>query len=189
MLHTLKNQTLGLFCLTYNSFLLESRGRVFLYTDSMHAVSRSELRTWQVMPYFRVAYIASTSLPCFSVRCSHVIFAWVYIIIIISITSPISIAPLHTWHLGCDLLRSVMFSFLAKQSICVYDILMQSRASAEMIRRCRHALTVHVCLLAAWGLLDNVSFINTPSFKNAVVAVPAWPTSMTPRDRPPRVLG
>jgi len=30
-----------------------------------------------------------------------------------------------------------MFSFLAKQSICVYDILMQSRASAEMIRRCR----------------------------------------------------
>ena len=26
------------------------------------------------MPYFRVAYIASTSLPCFSVRCSHVIF-------------------------------------------------------------------------------------------------------------------
>ena len=40
----------------------------------MHAVSRSELRTWQVMPYFRVAYIASTSLPCFSVRCSHVIF-------------------------------------------------------------------------------------------------------------------
>jgi len=88
-----------------------------------------------------------------------------------------------------------MFSFLAKQSICVYDILMQSRASAEMIRRCRqgsekqHALTVHVCLLAAWGLLHNVSFINTPSFKNAVVAVPAWPTSMTPRDRPPRVLG
>ena len=74
MLHTLKNQTLELFCLTYNSFLLESRGRVFLYTDSMHAVSRSELRTWQVMPYFRVAYIASTSLPCFSVRCSHVIF-------------------------------------------------------------------------------------------------------------------
>ena len=74
LLHTLKNQTLELFCLTYNSFLLESRGRAFLYTDSMHAVSRSELCTWEVMPYFRVAYIASTSLPCFSVRCSHVIF-------------------------------------------------------------------------------------------------------------------
>jgi len=62
---------------------------------------------------------ASDALMLFfsSPSCSHVIFVWIYIIIIISVPSPISIAPLHTWHLGCDLLRSVMFSFLAKQSI------------------------------------------------------------------------
>jgi len=131
LLHTLKNQTLELFCLTYNSFLLESHGRVFFtQIASLPSAGQScahgklcltlELRTSLPLPS---PASASDALMLFfsSPSCSHVIFVWVYIIIIISVPSPISIAPLHTWHSGCDLLRSVMFSFLAKQSVCVYN--------------------------------------------------------------------
>ena len=97
-----------------------------------------ELRTWLPLPS---PASESDALMSFfsSPSCSHVIFVWVYIIIVISVPSPISIAPLHTWHLGCDLLRSVMFSFLAKQSVCEYMIY-NSTTSALMYHSSAHLI-------------------------------------------------
>jgi len=98
LLHTLKNQTLELFCLTCNSFLLEFHGRVFFtQTACMPSAGQScahgklclnlELRTWLPLPS---PASESDALMSFfsSPSCSHVIFVWVYIIIIISVPSP-----------------------------------------------------------------------------------------------------
>jgi hypothetical protein len=133
----------------------------------MHAGSRSELRTPQVMACFRVAYIASTSLPCFSVRCSHVSFLVSFLLSCYLRVGIYNNFRTFTYlnrtlciHgiLGCDLLRSV---------ICFPSL--QSRASVYMIYikgllPCFDCVcSFYACLLAV-GFIHQHTFIEQPFF-------------------------